>query len=122
MEDDGSGIAYYNIYRSNTDLGLFDKIGTSKRTTYEDTGLSPGNYAYDVRAVDKSGTEGPKSNGATAHVHGDDKPGGDVDEHGCKGSAGYTWCEPLKKCVREWEEPCPLTGEEGPGPEMNMTE
>ena len=118
VEDDGSGIAYYNVYRSNTDLGLFSKIGTSKRTTYEDTGLSPGNYAYDVRAVDQSGAEGPRSNGATADVKGSDEPGGDVDKHGCKGSAGYTWCEPLKKCVREWEEPCPLTGEEGPGPEM----
>ena len=32
--------------------------------------------------------------------------GGDRDEHGCIGSAGYTWCEPKKKCLREWEEPC----------------
>jgi len=35
--------------------------------------------------------------------------GGDRDEHGCIGSAGYTWCEPKKKCLRKWEEPC--TGE-----------
>ena len=32
--------------------------------------------------------------------------GGDRDEHGCIGSAGYTWCEPKQKCLREWEEPC----------------
>ena len=32
--------------------------------------------------------------------------GGDTDEHGCIGSAGYTWCEPKQKCLREWEEPC----------------
>ena len=32
--------------------------------------------------------------------------GGDSDEHGCKGSAGYSWCEILKKCLRTWEEPC----------------
>lgn len=32
--------------------------------------------------------------------------GGDKDEHGCIGSAGYTWCEPRQKCLREWEEPC----------------
>ena len=32
--------------------------------------------------------------------------GGDADEHGCIGSAGYTWCEPLGKCVRLWEEAC----------------
>lgn len=33
--------------------------------------------------------------------------GGDVDEHGCKGSAGYSWCESKKKCLRIWEEGCP---------------
>jgi hypothetical protein len=32
--------------------------------------------------------------------------GGDKDEHGCIGSAGYTWCEPKQTCLREWEEPC----------------
>lgn len=32
--------------------------------------------------------------------------GGDRDEHGCIGSAGYTWCEPKQKCLRTWEEEC----------------
>lgn len=32
--------------------------------------------------------------------------GGDRDEHGCIGSAGYTWCEPKEKCLRIWEEEC----------------
>lgn len=32
--------------------------------------------------------------------------GGDRDEHGCIGSAGYSWCEEKKKCLRIWEEPC----------------
>lgn len=32
--------------------------------------------------------------------------GGDKDEHGCIGSAGYTWCEAKQKCLRTWEEPC----------------
>lgn len=32
--------------------------------------------------------------------------GGDRDEHGCIGSAGYSWCEPKQKCLRVWEEPC----------------
>ncbi len=37
-----------------------------------------------------------------------DKPiGGDTDEHGCIGSAGYMWCEAKQKCLRTWEEPCP---------------
>ncbi len=32
--------------------------------------------------------------------------GGDKDEHGCLLMAGYTWCEPKQKCLREWEENC----------------
>jgi hypothetical protein len=37
--------------------------------------------------------------------------GGDLDEYGCKGSAGYSWCETKQKCLRMWEEPC-LSDEE----------
>lgn len=36
-------------------------------------------------------------------------PGVDRDEHGCIGSAGYTWCAKEGKCVRPWE----LAGEKG---------
>lgn len=32
--------------------------------------------------------------------------GGDRDEHGCIGSAGYSWCGNLNKCIRPWEETC----------------
>ena len=32
--------------------------------------------------------------------------GADKDEHGCIGSAGYSWCEPKEKCLRIWEEKC----------------
>lgn len=32
--------------------------------------------------------------------------GGDKDEGGCLIGAGYRWCEPKQKCLREWEEPC----------------
>jgi hypothetical protein len=37
----------------------------------------------------------------------DQKVGGDRDEHGCIGSAGYTWCPEKNKCLRIWEEDCP---------------
>lgn len=33
-------------------------------------------------------------------------PGSDRDEHGCIGSAGYSWCAPKEKCLRIWEEEC----------------
>lgn len=29
--------------------------------------------------------------------------GADKDAHGCIGSAGYTWSQPMKKCIRSWE-------------------
>jgi eight-cysteine-cluster-containing protein len=32
--------------------------------------------------------------------------GGGKDEHGCIGTAGYSWCEIKDKCLRTWEEPC----------------
>ncbi len=32
--------------------------------------------------------------------------GGDKDAYGCIGSAGYSWCEVKKKCIRSWEENC----------------
>ena len=35
--------------------------------------------------------------------------GGDRDEHGCIGSAGYSWCETKQKCLRIWEESCERT-------------
>ncbi|MFH0836441.1 MAG: hypothetical protein V1834_04745 [Candidatus Micrarchaeota archaeon] len=39
--------------------------------------------------------------------------GGDEDEHGCKASAGYSWCELKQKCLRTWEEPCSEATVEG---------
>lgn len=29
--------------------------------------------------------------------------GGDQDAHGCKASAGYTWCAKTARCERPWE-------------------
>ena len=37
--------------------------------------------------------------------------GGERDEHGCLIAAGYSWCEPKQKCLRPWEEECPMTAE-----------
>ncbi len=36
----------------------------------------------------------------------DDMVGDDRDEHGCIPSAGYSWCESQKRCLRIWETPC----------------
>lgn len=34
--------------------------------------------------------------------------GWDKDEHGCIGSAGYTWDEASQQCVRPWEQPAAM--------------
>ncbi len=34
--------------------------------------------------------------------------GGDKDEHGCLGPAGYSWCAKKNKCLRVWEEKCEI--------------
>jgi len=35
--------------------------------------------------------------------------GGDSDANGCIGSAGYSWCEARKACIRVWEQYCTAT-------------
>lgn len=35
--------------------------------------------------------------------------GGQRDEHGCLGPAGYSWCAVKNKCLRVWEEKCEIT-------------
>jgi len=32
--------------------------------------------------------------------------GGDRDEHGCIGSAGYSWCDDSNSWIRPWETEC----------------
>jgi putative hemolysin len=39
--------------------------------------------------------------------------GNDSDIHGCKGSAGYSWCEAKQECIRVWEENCSVAGGSG---------
>lgn len=43
-----------------------------------------------------SSEESPASGAASV-------PGSDRDEHGCIGSAGYSWCARTGKCERPWE-------------------
>ncbi len=39
--------------------------------------------------------------------------GGQRDKHGCLTSAGYTWSEVRKDCIRPWEEGMQFTAPEG---------
>lgn len=42
--------------------------------------------------------------------------GADRDEHGCIGSAGYTWSEALQTCIRLWEDAVRLSPSDGSNP------
>ncbi|GMI13606.1 hypothetical protein TrLO_g1167 [Triparma laevis f. longispina] len=50
-----------------------------------------------------SGDEMNEVVGGTMSSSGEHMVGGDRDDHGCIGSAGYTYCAGLRKCVRPWE-------------------
>ncbi len=52
------------------------------------------------------GRTGPNCEFAPCFGEGKDMVGNDRDEHGCIGSAGYSWCEEKQKCLRTWEESC----------------
>merc|ERR1711966_381041 len=41
-------------------------------------------------------------------------PGSDRDENGCIPSAGYSWRDPLKECIKSWETDCPGTATPSP--------
>jgi len=55
------------------------------------------------------GRQGPKCEFASCP--GENIVGGDRDEHGCIGSAGYSWCQAKQKCLRVWEENCNISGD-----------
>jgi len=67
--DDGKGlnnVNLYNIYRSNTEQGPFDYVGTvgAGRTSYDDQSVEKDNkgYYYIVKAQTKEGVESEPSN------------------------------------------------------------
>jgi len=71
--------------------------------TYADEGLLGGD-SHDY--VEHS--EAPEE--VDAEAEGDDTDsnmlGGNLDDHGCLTSGGYTWCDLLEKCLRTFEESC----------------
>lgn len=49
------------------------------------------------------GSNREKKAGDTDEMEKPEMIGGDKDEHGCIASAGYTWSEVQKDCIRLWE-------------------
>lgn len=42
----------------------------------------------------------------TEEIKGEQLVGNDEDNHGCKASTDYSWCEVKQKCLRTWEKTC----------------
>jgi fibronectin type 3 domain-containing protein len=58
-----TGATGYNVYRSNTSGGPYDKVGTTTSRAYYDKLLLSGvSYCYVIKAYNANGTEGPSSN------------------------------------------------------------
>ena len=88
--------------------------GTSKKTVEKITNFTECKAAgYPIMESYPAQCAGPDGQTFTEELTADEKNnleppivGGDKDEHGCIGSAGYSWCELKNKCLRVWEEPC----------------
>ena len=66
-----SGLAGYEIFRSNSSGGPFTVIATTTATKYNNSGLSSNRaYWYYVKAYDKAGNRSTPSNTATATAGG----------------------------------------------------
>lgn len=67
---------------------------------------APRSAVEEQKPVENIKVETPGSNEIPVETTEPMLVGGDKDEHGCIGSAGYTWCESKEKCLRPWEEKC----------------
>eukprot|EP00751_Fragilariopsis_kerguelensis_P018756 CAMPEP_0170847356 /NCGR_PEP_ID=MMETSP0734-20130129/8735_1 /TAXON_ID=186038 /ORGANISM="Fragilariopsis kerguelensis, Strain L26-C5" /LENGTH=339 /DNA_ID=CAMNT_0011216561 /DNA_START=95 /DNA_END=1111 /DNA_ORIENTATION=- len=73
--------------------------------------LLRGDPPRDQRYLFNNGNHG----GGNTHYPIYNRPGSDRDDYGCIGSAGYSWCHSLSKCIRPWETTCPGGGGGGDG-------
>ncbi|MBP8016967.1 hypothetical protein KAZ01_03070, partial [Candidatus Gracilibacteria bacterium] len=80
-----------SIVNSTTSTGVIDTTTSTGTTTTTNTGTT---------------VDGATTTTSTGVI-----VGGDKDNHGCIGSAGYTWCGSKNKCIRSWEEKCEVTKE-----------
>lgn len=78
------------------DILSFNIPGTSLVQSQE---IRPG----DTLEVKYSGQYHPYMVAESVTLHPQQLLGGDSDSHGCIGSAGYTWSEVQKDCIRLWE-------------------
>lgn len=79
---------------------------TSFPTTIEPT-YNPTTMTPTFEPTDMAPTDSPTKEPTAKPTCGDLLGCGTVDEHGCVGDGGYTWCQELQQCVQAWVNPCP---------------
>ncbi|MFA6197895.1 MAG: archaellin/type IV pilin N-terminal domain-containing protein [Patescibacteria group bacterium] len=68
--------------------------------------IAAGAIYYVAKSESTNTNSSVSVNTNNSNQNADQNLGGDRDEHGCIGSAGYSWCEIKSKCLRTWEEAC----------------
>ncbi|WP_052496037.1 DUF3828 domain-containing protein [Pedobacter lusitanus] len=96
----------------------FTNKNANNTTWKDDVLLVKENGTWKIDNVNYKGDTGPGNNikDVLTNFSSQQRPvmvGGDSDAHGCKASAGYTWSELKKTCIRVFELPVKLTNPDG---------
>ena len=80
---------------------------TTIEPTYNPTTMEPTETPLTFEPTSMAPTDSPTKEPTAKPTCGDLLGCGTVDEHGCVGDGGYTWCPELEQCVQAWVNPCP---------------
>merc|ERR1712028_285150 len=80
---------------------------TTIEPTYTPTTMEPTGTPLTFEPTSMAPTDSPTKEPTAKPTCGDLLGCGTVDEHGCVGDGGYTWCPELEQCVQDWVNPCP---------------
>ncbi|MGF1723919.1 hypothetical protein [Photobacterium nomapromontoriensis] len=70
-------------------------VACNDSASVSDKAVSPDSTQTETTLTDNTTNEQKTTTG--------DIVGGDVDQHGCQSSAGYSWCAKTNQCERPWE-------------------
>merc|ERR1711966_16921 len=80
---------------------------TTIEPTYNPTTMEPTETPLTFEPTSMAPTDSPTKEPTAKPTCGDLLGCGTVDEHGCVGDGGDTWCPELEQCVQAWVNPCP---------------
>ncbi|MCT4617400.1 MAG: hypothetical protein N4A38_04280 [Candidatus Gracilibacteria bacterium] len=92
-------------YFSDIEVGDELKIYMTEDEKKKPSFIAVRHFEYTDKKKEKEALEKTeKQNKESTMIEDNKLIGGDRDEHGCIGSAGYTWNEEKQKCTRPWED------------------